>query len=192
MEEARCSGLSIDLRELNLTEGLAWRVGGGAEFVVALDCHLATDSQYFSFSLSNFSSYFFWWFFAVSANVAALVAARALTAFDVVVELTLCLRGNFLAFYNGIKVGPFKTGRELVGLFVGWAACEMGFGRVFNLVSFLPVLLRGGLMACVFGLIPFLFGYLGFSGIHNIGDGGLDTAEMGWIGAVIDGSFDSF
>ncbi len=35
--------------------------------------------------------------FAVSANVAALVAARTLTAFDVFVELTLCLRGNLFS-----------------------------------------------------------------------------------------------
>jgi hypothetical protein len=124
----------------------------------------------FLFFLVKYFFPFFLRLFAVSANVAALVAARALPAFDIVVQLTLCLRGNLLAFHNCVEVGPFQTGRELVGLFVGWAAGEMGFGRVFNLVWFLPVLLRSGFMAGVFGLIPFFFGYLGFGRIHNIGD----------------------
>jgi hypothetical protein len=43
---------------------------------------------------------FFLRLFTVSATVAALVAARALTAFNIVVKLTLCFRGDFLAFYN--------------------------------------------------------------------------------------------
>ena len=109
--------------------------------------------------------------FAVSANVAALVAARALTAFDVVVELTLCLRGNLLAFHNCIEVGPFEAGRKLVGLFMGGTSGEMGFGWVIRSVSFLPVLVRVGFVATgcgvvagVFGLIPFFFGVLGSAG----------------------------
>ncbi len=111
----------------------------------------------------------------------------------------MCLRGYFLAFNNCVEVGSFETGRELVGLFMGWTSGEMGFGRVLKLVSFLPVLVRVGFVAAgfglvtsVFGLIPFLFGGLGFGGIHDVGDWGPDTAEMGWVRAVIDGSFDSF
>ena len=114
---------------IELDGGFSMESGRGSGACGGFGLPLGYGFPIFLLLLIEFLFPFFWWFLAIAANMAALVAARALTAFDVVVELTLCLRGNLLAFHDSIKVGPFKTGRELVGLFVGWAAGEMGFGR---------------------------------------------------------------
>ncbi len=54
------------------------------------------------------------------------MAARAIAAFDVIVELTLRFRGNLVAIDDCIQVGPLKTGGEFRGLFVVGAAREVG------------------------------------------------------------------
>jgi predicted NAD/FAD-dependent oxidoreductase len=38
---------------------------------------------------------------------------------------------------HGFQVGPLETGRELGGLFMVGAACQMGVGRVLGLVTLL-------------------------------------------------------
>jgi hypothetical protein len=63
------------------------------------------------------------------------VAARAVAALDVIIELALCFGRDLVAVYGGFEIGPLDTGRELAGLFVVGAAREVGIGRVFRLVA---------------------------------------------------------
>jgi hypothetical protein len=103
--------------------------------------------------------------FAVFADMTALVAARAIAAFDVIVELTLRLRGNLIAINDCLQVRPLKTGGEFRGLFVVGAACEVGVSRVFRLIALLLVFGFGfvALSPLVLHLCSFFFVFrLGF------------------------------
>jgi hypothetical protein len=54
---------------------------------------------------------FRFWIFAVFANVSSFMAAHAVAAFNVVIKLTLRVRGDFVAVDEGFQVGLLETGR---------------------------------------------------------------------------------
>ena len=133
-------------------------------------------------------------FSAVFANVAAFVAARAVAAFDIVVELALRFRSDLVAIDDCAQVGPFKTGGEFRGLFVVGAAREVGVRGIFGLIALLLVLGFGFVVLSPFvlHLCSFFFVFrFGFRLIEQICDWSLDTTKMRWVGAIIYRTFNT-
>jgi hypothetical protein len=54
---------------------------------------------------------FSFWIFAVFANVSSFMAARAVAAFNVIIKLTLRVRGDFVAVDEGFQIRSLETGR---------------------------------------------------------------------------------
>jgi hypothetical protein len=135
--------------------------------------------------------------FTVLADVAPFVAARAVAAFDIIIQLALCLRGNLIAIDDRVEVGPFETGRELAGLFVVRAACEVGIGRVFGLVALLPILalllgFGASFLVMFLRLVTLFLARFVVRLIEDFGDGRLDPTVVRWVGTIVDGSLDPF
>ncbi len=132
--------------------------------------------------------------FAVLANVAAFVTARAVAAFNVIVELALRFGSNPITIDDGFEIGSLQTGRELGGLFVVWAARKVGIGSVFRLVALVLV------FGFVFSVPPFVFHLISFflvfrfdiGLIEQVRDRRLNATKVRWVGTIVDRTFDSF
>ncbi len=95
---------------------------------------------------------------AIFADVAALMAESTVSAFDVVIELTLRLRCNFVAIDDSFEVGSFEAIRKFGGLFMVGTAGEMGVLAIFIFIMRFRVRLAIFIFVCfVLCLVSFLF-----------------------------------
>jgi hypothetical protein len=69
---------------------------------------------------------FFFCLFTILAVVATLVTTGAIAPFDVIVQLPLGFRGNFVAIHDGFEVRTLQANREFSRLFVGWTTGQVG------------------------------------------------------------------
>ncbi len=125
---------------------------------------------------------FFFCLFTILAVVATLVATGAIARFDVVVELPLGFRGNFVAINDGFEVRTLQAIPEFSRLLVSWTTCQvrlgrlLGIGRGFRVRACVGVFIGG-----VFGLVPFLFVGFRVREIQEVGDGSFNPTEVGRV-----------
>ncbi len=114
--------------------------------------------------------------------MAAFMTAGALTSLDVIVKLTLGLRGNLVAVDCGLQIGSLEAGRKFGGLFVAGAMRQVGRGRALSLIASVLVLIPSlAFFVFVLSLIALFFGGLGLDGIEDIRDWRFDAAKVRWV-----------